>query len=109
VGLAEPVIFHIPSDPVKQRFIEIIDLATGARVITVIEVVSPSNKLPGDGLEQYKQKQTECRDAKVNLVEIDLVRRTLMVHRWVQARLHESDYQASVWRAARSSECAPCR
>lgn len=94
---------------VRQRFIEIIDVATAGRVITVIEFVSPSNKLPGDGLEQYKQKQAECRDARVNLVEIDLTRRgrrVLMVQGWVQARLHESDYQASVWWAAWGSQCA---
>ena len=109
VALAEPLVFHIPSEPIRQRFIEIIDVATGGRVITVIEFISPSNKLPGDGLEQYGQKQRECRDAKVNLVEIDLTRRgrrTLLVHGWVQARLYESDYQASVWRAAFGSQCA---
>ncbi len=109
VAVAEPVLFHVPSEPVRQRFIEIIDVATGGRVITVIEFTSPSNKLPGDGLEQYKQKQAECRDARVNLVEIDLTRRgrrVLMVHGWVQARLYESDYQASVWRAAWGSQCA---
>lgn len=109
VAVAEPVLFHVPSEPVRQRFIEIVDVATGGRVITVIEFVSPSNKLPGDGLEQYTQKQTWCRQAKVNLVEIDLTRRgrrALMVHGWSQARLHESDYQASVWRAAWGSQCA---
>ena len=109
IALAEPVVFHVPSEPIRQRFIEIIDIATGGRVVTVIEFVSPSNKLPGDGLEQYRRKQTECRYAKVSLVEIDLTRRgrrALMVHGWTQARLHESDYQASVWRAAFGSQCA---
>jgi hypothetical protein len=90
------------SEPITERFVEIIDRSTGGRVITVIEFVSPSNKAPGDGFKQYRQKQDECYSAKVSLVEIDLTRggdRSLLCHRWVGARQHESTYQASVWRA----------
>ena len=63
--LLEPTIF-------KQRYLEIRDASSGGRVITVIEFVSPTNKRPGDGLEKYLQKHTECLDAGVNFVEIDL-------------------------------------
>jgi hypothetical protein len=90
------------SEPITERFIEIVDQSTGGRVITAIEFVSPSNKVTGDGLKQYRQKQEECYNAKVSLVEIDLTRvgdRTLLCHRWIGARLHESTYQISAWRA----------
>lgn len=103
IALAEPIVLTAESEPVVQRFLEIIDLSTGGRVITVIEFVSPANKVPGDGLEKYKQKQSECRGAGVNLVEIDLTRtghRQLLAHRWHEARRHDSTYQASIWRAA---------
>ena len=103
IALAEPIVLTAESEPVVQRFLEIIDLSTGGRVITVIEFVSPANKVPGDGLEKYKQKQSECRGAGVNLVEIDLTRtghRQLLAHRWHEARQHDSTYQASIWRAA---------
>jgi hypothetical protein len=103
IAVAEPIVLTAESEPVVQRFLEIIDLSTGGRVITVIEFASPANKVPGDGLEKYKQKQSECRGAGVNLVEIDLTRtgrRQLLAHRWLEARQHDSMYQASIWRAA---------
>jgi len=74
VAVAEPLIFDLVTEPISQRFIEIRDATTGGRVITVIEFVSPSNKQPGDGRVQYRRKQNECIDARVNLVEIDLTR-----------------------------------
>ncbi len=102
IALAEPIVLTAESEPVVQRFLEIIDLSTGGRTITVIEFLCPANKVPGDGLEKYKQKQSECRGAGVNLVEIDLTRagyRQLLAHRWHEARQHDSTYQASIWRA----------
>ena len=103
IALTEPIVLTAESEPVVQRFLEIIDVSTGGRVITVIEFVSPANKVPGDGLEKYRQKQSECRGAGVNLVEIDLTRsghRQLLAHRWHEARRYDSTYQASIWRAA---------
>jgi hypothetical protein len=40
----------------------------------VIEIVSPTNKLPGTGRKQYLQKQREVLAGETSLVEIDLVR-----------------------------------
>lgn len=73
VVIAEPLIVSRPA-PVTQRHIEVIDTASGGRVITVIEFVSPSNKLAGDAREKYLQKSEQLVDAGVNLVEIDLTR-----------------------------------
>lgn len=106
VTLTQPLRLTEMSEPITERFIEIVDLSTGGRVITVIEFVSPTNKLPGDGLKQYKQKQEECFNAKVSLVEIDLTRgeRTLLAHRWATARRYESTYQISIWNSASWSQ-----
>ena len=57
-----------------ETFLEIIDRASGKQVVTVIEVLSLSNKLPGDGRDQYRRKQQELRAGGVSLVEIDLLR-----------------------------------
>jgi hypothetical protein len=103
IALTEPIVLTAESEPIVQRFLEIIDVSTGGRVVTVIEFLSPANKVPGDGLDKYRQKQSECRGAGVNLVEIDLTRngqRQLLAHRWHEARRHDSTYQASIWRAA---------
>ena len=74
VAVVEPVLVRLGSEPAPQGFIHIIDIRRGHRVVTAIEIVSPSNRLPGSGRRLYLQKQQECRDAGVSLVEIDLVR-----------------------------------
>ena len=53
------------------RWIEIRDI--DGRLVTVIELLSPSNK-EGNGLKVYLQKQLDLLSAGVNLVEIDLLR-----------------------------------
>ncbi len=63
-------------EPVERRevFIEIQDPGAGHRVVTVIEVLSPSNKQPGEGRDLYLKKQAEVLASNVHLVEIDLLR-----------------------------------
>ncbi len=75
IAVAEPLVVHLePDEPVRQGYIEIIDLKSGRRVVTVIEVLSPSNKKPGPGRDLYIKKQEELREGQVSLVEIDLLR-----------------------------------
>lgn len=71
--LAEPVVVEVSSDAEPQGFIEIIE-PDSARLVTAIEFISPSNKLSSDGRKQYEAKQHELNAARVNLVEIDLIR-----------------------------------
>jgi hypothetical protein len=58
----------------REVFLEIQDATTGGAVVTVIEVLSPSNKSPGRGHELYKEKQENVLDSTASLVEIDLLR-----------------------------------
>ena len=74
VGVAEPLIIQLPDEPVTEGYIEIIDVGSGKRVVTVIEVLSLANKTPGEGRNLYGAKQRELLEAKVSLVEIDLLR-----------------------------------
>lgn len=73
VALAEPKIFVMPTDETVQGYIEIRE-RNGNRVITVIEFLSPSNKLGGTGQRLYKEKQQQVLESTASLVEIDLVR-----------------------------------
>lgn len=57
-----------------ETFIEILDVGSGKRVVTVIEVVSVANELPGDSREKYHRQQEELRAGGVSLIEIDLLR-----------------------------------
>lgn len=74
VVVTEPLIVHVPDETFTETFLEIIDAATGNKVITVIEFLSLSNKIPGEGQTQYNQKKTDLFQAAVSLVEIDLLR-----------------------------------
>ena len=74
VATAEPLLVEAESEPLTEGFIEIIDASSGNKVVTVIDVVSPTNKLPGAGLEQYRRKQRDLCPSDTNLVEIDLLR-----------------------------------
>jgi hypothetical protein len=73
LAVAEPLILEV-DEPITQGFIEILDAVSGNRVITVIEVLSLANKLPGEGHDLYVRKQQELRQGQVSLVEIDLLR-----------------------------------
>jgi hypothetical protein len=61
-------------DPWEEPYLEIRS-GGGKRLVTAIEVVSPSNKKAGRGRRAYREKQREFRKGRVNVVEIDLLRR----------------------------------
>jgi hypothetical protein len=73
VAITAPYKLVVDLDPITERFIKIIR-ADDERVITVIEFLSPTNKL-GKGLEKYVEKRDELVRSGVHVVEIDLVRR----------------------------------
>jgi hypothetical protein len=70
----EPIIVHYSSEPATKTFINIIEPGTKNRLITVIELLSLANKLPGEGQRKYRKKQNELKKTNVSLVEIDLLR-----------------------------------
>ena len=73
-GLAlAPYRLLLLDEPVTERFIEIIDVREGERLVTVIEFVSPTNKA-GRGLSAFVQKRSELLGGGVSFVEIDLSR-----------------------------------
>ena len=57
----------------KHRWVEIRD-RDGSRLVTAIELLSPSNKRPGGTGADYLRKRNGFLDAGVNFVEIDLLR-----------------------------------
>jgi len=73
---AEPDMFLVEArpEPATERYVQIIDAQSGGRVVTSIELISPSNKRACPAHELYLVKQAECLNAGVNLVEIDLTR-----------------------------------
>ena len=70
------VLVKVLHDEHREPFVEIYADVEGARrLVTSIEVLSHSNKTPGEhGRELFLRKQNELLASQVNLVEIDLLR-----------------------------------
>lgn len=57
----------------KHKYLEIRD-RRNRRLVTVIELLSPSNKTPGPDRDDYISKRTQYSLSRISLVEIDLRR-----------------------------------
>ncbi len=74
MATVEPVIVDVYEGPEVDRFVHIIDVSSGNRVVTAIEILSPWNKGPGRLNLDYRRKLSDYARAGVNVVEIDLLR-----------------------------------
>lgn len=102
VAVAEPLVVQLALEPARQSFIKICDLRSGNRVVTVIEVLSPTNKEPGqDAREKYLAKQEEVLASDVHLVEIDLLRGGAHAVAVPRGLIPESAYRVVIRRANR--------
>jgi hypothetical protein len=57
----------------KQKYLTIRDREQ-RKIVTVIELLSPTNKSPGDGFLEYQCKRENIFNSCTNLVELDLLR-----------------------------------
>lgn len=62
------------AEPIRHDFVEIRDPTRGHQLITLIEIVSPSNKRRGQDRQAYLKKQHEVLESDANLIELDLLR-----------------------------------
>ena len=56
-----------------ENYLEIHDVETG-RLVTILELLSPTSKLHSTGRAEYKAKRNEVFRSRTSLVEIDLMR-----------------------------------
>jgi hypothetical protein len=75
IGVTEPIIaVTLIDDEIREPYLQIIDAADRS-VVTVIEVLSPTNKVAGaDGLESFLEKRDQIMKSPTHWVEIDLLR-----------------------------------
>jgi hypothetical protein len=75
VAVCEPIdVTTLIDVEIHEPYLTVIHRESG-RVVTVIEVVSPANKVAGaTGRESYLGKRTAAQQAGINWVEIDLLR-----------------------------------
>jgi hypothetical protein len=71
----QPTVVELPMPyEVVERYLEIRTLDDRQRVVTAIEVLSPTNKLSYEGRELYLAKRLKVLASNTNLVELDLLR-----------------------------------
>lgn len=105
-ALADPVTSELEYpdiQPRTQRHLKLIH-RPDERVVTIIELLSPTNKSPGeDGIDAYMEKRAEFVSSRVNLVEIDLLRGGTRLP--MQGALPTGDYYVYVGRVGRRPRC----
>ncbi|MGE3536221.1 MAG: DUF4058 family protein [Candidatus Tectimicrobiota bacterium] len=103
---ADPEIeVRIATEAIEETYLTIRDQQSGQRLVTVLELVSPTNKYAGPGRESYVARQQEVRHSTAHLVEIDLLRsgpHVLAVPDWA---VHQPyDYPVCINRAINRRE-----
>ena len=107
---SSPVVVTVPHDERHEPYLEIRTVGNGLeRLVTAIEVLSPSNKTPGErGRELYLRKQKEVLDSPAHLVEIDLLRggvhSTAVPFNRLTEMVGHFDYHVSIHRSNRFEE-----
>jgi hypothetical protein len=84
------------ADMIRETYLEVRAVTTN-EVVTVLEILSPTNKRPGEGRDQYLRKRRVILSSLTHLVEIDLLRSGEPMP--LQRRAGTSDYQIMISRA----------
>jgi hypothetical protein len=92
-----PVVADIVHEPATQRFVQVFQPGD-ARLVTVIEFVSPANKRE-PGLSDFRQKRADLLNAGVHVVEIDLTRAGNWQRLLGEVRVHDPLALQTTYRA----------
>jgi len=108
------VVIEVEELEIHQKRIEIVDAYNNMKLVTLIELLSPSNKRSGPGRESYLAKQQEVLARDCHLVEVDLLRdgeRAASLPTWRLKQLEPFDYLACVnrWPRRNRFEVYACR
>jgi hypothetical protein len=85
-------------DEHTEEFIEIRQRSNG-RLMTLVDVVSPTNRTLPEGRQAYLKKRSECKAGGTSLVEIDLVLQGQPMLDYSREGLPEWDYAVTVTRS----------
>jgi len=107
-----PLVFELPGREIKEPYVEIVTADAEERVVTVIELLSPSNKVPGThGQDDYVRKRESLLDSYSHLLEIDLLRggaHTVTLDRARIAAQKPFDYVICLHRAGAARQRFEC-
>jgi len=74
--LAESAVLEVDvpmADEVSENYLEVHEVSTG-KLVTMLELLSPVNKLREQGRKQYEEKRADVLRTRTNLIEVDLLR-----------------------------------
>ncbi|HZU37630.1 MAG TPA: DUF4058 family protein [Gemmataceae bacterium] len=101
VGQRRYMVADLPGQATKQQtqeeYLEILDHQKD-RVVTLVDVVSPANKVTPSGRQAYLETRQTARDHSANMVEIDLVLQGQPMLRYTRQGLPDWDYAVTVTR-----------
>jgi hypothetical protein len=101
-GTAVGVTPHVAELPmpeeITERYLVVREVVTG-EVVTVIELLSPTNKLTREGRLQYERKRLQVLGSATHLIEIDLLRAGAPFPFRLRDTAVRSDYRILVSRA----------
>jgi len=99
IAVIEPMTVEVPlPDHLREGYLEVRDVATG-EVVTVLELLSPTNKRPGEGRRLYEEKRLQVLGTRSHLVEVDLLREGEPMTMWGNG--HGRHYRILVSRSER--------
>jgi hypothetical protein len=85
-----------PQRQIIEHYLEVRDLrGPNAEIVTIIELLSPTNKQEGKGQDEYLRKQSAVLESTTHLLEIDLLRRgehTVCLSKETLKTIGEYDY-----------------
>jgi len=87
----------------RESFLEIRQRGDG-RLVTLLDLASPTNKMHAQGREAYLQKRREAQACHCNLVEVDLVLQGQPLLDYSRDGLPQWDYAVTVTRAAKPEQ-----
>jgi hypothetical protein len=88
--IAEPLVLEtLLDEEIHEPYVEIVD-ASSHKVVTVLEVLSPTNKFSrSQGLKSFREKRRAITRSRAHWVEIDLLRRGVSLPLRKRIRPHE--------------------
>jgi hypothetical protein len=98
-GVDTAIVLEVEDLEIHQTRVEILDTNNNLKLVTLIELVSPTNKYAGPGRDSYFAKQQETLARDCHLVEIDLLRRgkhVLSIPKWRAQAVQPYDYLVCV-------------
>jgi hypothetical protein len=95
----QPLFTSVLREEHREEYIEIRQRVDG-RLVTLVDVVSPANKLTEGGRQAYLDKRGEGKAQSANLVEIDLVIQGKPLLDYSREGLPDWDYAVTVTRSA---------